>query len=110
MDEKYLPIGTVVLLENGTKELMITGYNVTSTDIPGTVYDYSGCLYPEGIIRSDINCVFNHSQIDSILYFGYISASSQIFLDNLKKAMNKDPEPFINNEVKVTNFEDIERL
>ena len=24
MDEKYLPIGTVVLLENGTKELMIT--------------------------------------------------------------------------------------
>ena len=26
MEEKFLPIGTVVLLKNGTKRLMITGF------------------------------------------------------------------------------------
>ena len=30
--EKYLPIGTVVLLKNANKKIMITGYLTSSTD------------------------------------------------------------------------------
>ena len=32
MKEKFLPIGTVVLLKNGTKKIMITGYLPVSKD------------------------------------------------------------------------------
>ena len=113
MDEKYLPIGTVVLLENGTKELMITGYCVMSPNDPGNVYDYSGCIYPEGIMRSDINCVFNHSQIVSILSMGYISEVCQTFLDNLKEMTKEEEEtnePLLQPIEETVNFDEIERL
>ena len=53
MNEKYLPIGSVVLLKNATKRLMVTGFLVSSKEFPEKVFDYSGCLYPEGIITSE---------------------------------------------------------
>lgn len=45
--EKYLPIGSVVTLINGTKKLMIFG-RVQKQIPPGKTWDYVACLYPEG--------------------------------------------------------------
>ena len=45
--EKYLPIGTVVMLKGGEKRAMITGFCSVSEDDPEKIYDYNGCLYPE---------------------------------------------------------------
>ena len=84
MTEKYLPIGTVVMLQNGKKELMITGYLVSENGNQNEVYDYSGCLYPEGIISSDQNAVFNHNQIQEILFTGFDGSKFQEFKDKLK--------------------------
>ena len=50
---------------------MINGFLVKSKDNEGKIYDYVGCLYPEGIIDSKKNIVFNHSEIDLIYYLGY---------------------------------------
>ena len=45
-EKKYLPIGTVVLLKGGKKEVMITGYCITPR---GDVYDKKGKLkFKEG--------------------------------------------------------------
>ena len=52
MEKKLLPIGTVVYLKDGKKPLMIIGFCAMSDS---KVFDYSGCLYPEGVISSDIN-------------------------------------------------------
>lgn len=82
--DKYLPIGTVVLLENGKKELMITGYLVSENNNSNVVYDYSGCLYPEGIISSNQNAVFNHSQIREVLFKGYDSDKYKELNEKLK--------------------------
>ena len=38
-EEKFLPIGTVVLLKDGIKEVMITSYCIIPT---GDVFDKSG--------------------------------------------------------------------
>ncbi len=84
MKEKYLPIGTVVMLENGKKELMITGYLISESNNPSVVYDYSGCLYPEGIISSNQNAVFNHSQIKEVLFEGYNSEKYKELNEKLK--------------------------
>ena len=51
--EKYLPVGTVVLLRNGTKRVMINGFCTMDASKPDKVYDYSGVLFPEGSLSSD---------------------------------------------------------
>ena len=48
MQEKYLPIGTVVLLKGGSKRVMITGFCSVDGNESDVIYDYNGCVYPEG--------------------------------------------------------------
>lgn len=82
MKERFLPIGTVVLLKGAKKELMITSYCIFPTgkeiDKEGKevspqqkMYEYGACTYPEGIMDSNMIHAFNHNQIDKILYMGY---------------------------------------
>lgn len=68
--EKFLPIGTVVMLKNGTKRVMITGFCSAAQEDPNKVWDYTGCPYPEGYISSDQTCLFNHEQIKEMYHLG----------------------------------------
>lgn len=86
--EKYLPIGSVVLLENGTKRLMITGFCVVPNDDKTKVYDYSGCLYPEGVISSEQIALFNHDQIKTIYAIGYSDDEEKQFKEKLIDVLN----------------------
>ena len=75
MKDKYLPIGTVVRLKDGEKNVMITSYLIFSTGDKNTekvMFDYGGCPFPEGIIESDLAIGFNHDQIDDIVHLGLI--------------------------------------
>ena len=79
--ERFLPIGTVVLLKGGKKELMIISYCIIpagdvydkngKVDVGETMFDYGGCVYPEGMITSDQLFAFNHDQIEKVVYKGY---------------------------------------
>ena len=82
MKEKYLPIGTVVTLENATKKLMITGYLPTSVD--HRVFDYNACIFPEGVLSADKTLAFNHDKIKEIHYLGFENDEHQKFNDELK--------------------------
>lgn len=88
MKEKFLPLGSVVLLKNATKRLMITGFYVKADENNEKTYDYVGCLYPEGVISSKENCVFNHEQIDKIFFIGYSDDEEKSFKEKLNKAVN----------------------
>ena len=37
--DKYLPIGSVLMLKSGTKRVMIIGYNGVSSDKTGEIYE-----------------------------------------------------------------------
>lgn len=97
MEEKYLPIGTVVLLKNGKKKIMITCYGVMPKgDImkdgeqesgKGKMFDYGGCTYPEGLIDSDNLIIFNHDKIEKICYKGYETEEYKNFNEVIKKAL-----------------------
>ena len=87
--QKYLPIGTVVLLKDAKKRIMITGFCSISDDDKTKVYDYSGCLYPEGIISTDNTLLFDHSQIVKVYYFGFIDEEEKQFKKKLN-SINKD--------------------
>ena len=87
--DKFLPVGTVVLLSGGKKRVMITGYVAVGKETGNKVYDYIGCLYPEGVISSDKNLLFNHNQIEKVYYMGYSDEEQKEFSKNLKQLIDK---------------------
>ena len=88
--EKYLPIGTVVMLKNGTKRVMITGFCTSPNNNQKELWDYNGCFYPEGILASNQVCVFNHEQIDKIYHLGLKEDDEEKqFKEKLKKLVSE---------------------
>lgn len=71
MFEGLLPIGTVVLLKGSSKRVMIIG--VLQNQISGSekLWDYSGCVYPEGFMGPDKTFLFDSDQIEKIYSVGY---------------------------------------
>lgn len=88
MREKFLPIGSVVLLKGGTKKAMITGFCSIGDDDQNKVYDYSGCIYPEGYLSSDQICLFDHDQIEKIFFIGYEDEEQKDFMNTLQEVIN----------------------
>lgn len=85
--ERYLPIGSVVLLKGGEKKIMITGFASISPDTGDKIFDYSGCIFPEGFISYNQVCVFDHSQINKVFYKGLEDEEQKKFNDLLNKKM-----------------------
>ena len=81
--ERFLPIGSVVLLEGGTKKAMITGFCSVAADDKNKIYDYTGCVYPEGYLSSNQICLFDHSQISKVFFVGYEDEEEKEFKKSL---------------------------
>lgn len=80
--KELLPIGSVVLLEGAEKALMIFG--VMQSDLESdTEYDYISVLYPEGNMGSDSQVLFNHENIEKVLFRGYEDYERDEFIDSL---------------------------
>ena len=77
MKEKYLPLGSVVTLENATKKIMIIGYLPLSND--NVVYDYNACTFPEGVLDANKTLAFNHDQIKEINHLGFDNDEAKSF-------------------------------
>lgn len=86
-NEKYLPIGTVIMLKGGEKRCMIIGFCTTTAD-DDSMYDYCGCLYPEGVLSSDQTLMFNHDQIEKIYYLGFVDEEEKEFKTKLNEVIN----------------------
>lgn len=108
MRDKYLPVGSVVLLNGGSKKIMITGFCTITNNQSEEMFDYCGCLYPEGIIRSDQNCVFNHSQIKEICFIGYESDEESEFKKKLNDFVNDEDNKDSNLDDDVVEIEKLE--
>ena len=75
--KEYLPIGSVVLLKEGKKTYDI--WKKTSrpaTDKCGII----ACMYPEGNINEDYMFLFNHEDIEKVVYRGYSDVEEEKFL------------------------------
>lgn len=80
--KKYLPIGSVVLLKESQKRIMIVGVRQKQV---GTdkVWDYSACLYPEGILDPDKLFLFDSEQIERLYFVGFQDGEGLEFLKRL---------------------------
>ena len=86
MDKVFLPLGSVVRLKDATKRIMVTGFYIKPED-EDTIYDYVGCLYPEGIVSSKENLLFNHDQIEQIYHLGLVDEEEKKFKEDLNNAI-----------------------
>lgn len=80
-----LPIGSVVLLKNGEKRLMITGIMQSKEEELDKLYDYLGVLYPEGHLGGEFQYLFNHADINKIVFRGYEDEERLAFLEKLSQ-------------------------
>lgn len=88
MKDKFLPIGTVAVLEGAVKKVMIIGYKPKSEQ--GEVYDFIGCLYPEGIVTTDQYLVFNYDQIKRVFQQGYSDDECAALKLKIEEINNKE--------------------
>ena len=87
--KKVLPIGTVVLLKNADKRLMILGYQRSSASDPNRIYDYCGCTYPEGFISPEKTAIFDHDDIERIFYVGFQNSEHSKLAEQIRALVAK---------------------
>jgi hypothetical protein len=83
--EKYLPLGSIVLLEGGEKRIMIYGRR-QKAESDGVIWDYVACLYPEGNVSDEYTYLFNHEQIERVFFIGFQEDEEFQFNETLRTA------------------------
>ncbi len=93
MEESLLPIGSVVLLKESTKRVMIIGVLQKQMVESGEkIWDYSGVYYPEGYMGPDRTFLFNDEQIERVFALGYQDEEQFAFnakIDSVREEMLK---------------------
>ena len=81
--KELLPIGSVVMLKEGQRKLMIFGIMQMDAGAGDAEYDYIGVMYPEGNVGQEMQYLFNHGDIAKILHRGYEDGEREAFLARL---------------------------
>ena len=83
MEDKYLPIGSIVRLNDNNKKMMIIGYYSLKYQNSVKIYDYCGCVYPEGMLLANNLFSFNHSDIAEVIFLGFKNKEYDVLNGNL---------------------------
>ena len=70
MYKDLLPIGSIVRLKGAERKLMVCG-RIVCNEKADQIYDYVGCIYPQGIIGSSEMYFFNRDGIEEYHFIGF---------------------------------------
>ncbi|MGY0691369.1 DUF4176 domain-containing protein [Virgibacillus sp. FSP13] len=74
-----LSIGSIIYLKEGTNKLMILNRGpIIEMDGEKTMFDYSGCLYPLGLVPENV-LYFNDENIDEVVFEGFKDSEEERF-------------------------------
>lgn len=91
MEDKYLPIGTIVLLKDDISMYMVLGY--LNKDVNNKISDYISVPFPYGFLSTLAIKTFNHSDIEKEVFKGYKNEQFQKMNSYLKdKNIGKENE------------------
>ena len=91
MYKDLLPIGSVVALQGATRKLLIIG-TIVHDEQTNTTYDYIVEPFPEGYIDAETMFLFQHEDIDSVHFLGYINAEVQSYQASVREELEKNAE------------------
>ena len=84
---EILPIGSVVLLKNSERKVMVMGLLQGNPEHLDKVYDYCGCIYPEGYMDANNIFLFDEEQIQEISFRGFDDEEQKEFHERVRQAM-----------------------
>ncbi len=84
-----LPIGSVVLLHESKKKVMIVGVCQKGGSEPERIWDYAGVLFPEGFLAPDKMFLFNNEQIEQVFAIGYQDGEQLAFKSKADEMIKK---------------------
>jgi len=86
-----LPIGSVVLIGDSKKKVMIVGC-CQKGGSESKLWDYTGVIFPEGYLDANKMFLFNNEQITKVYALGYqdeeqmaFKAKADVMLQSLRK-------------------------
>lgn len=83
--KKLLPLGSVLLLKDSSKRLMVVGrYQRDASEEP-RIWDYSACLYPEGILNPEQLFLFNNDAITQVFFLGFQDGEEFAYIQRLEE-------------------------
>ena len=82
MMDKYLPVGSVVLLEGGKKRIVIIGRGQRDK-VKDKSSDHLACLYPEGFLGEEFAYLFDHEHIERVFFIGFQDGEELAFNQSL---------------------------
>lgn len=88
MFKGLLPIGSVVLVGNSKKKVMIVGL-CQKGGTEGKLWDYAGVVFPEGYLDPNKMFLFNNDQISQIYALGYQDAEQIAFKEKADAMMQE---------------------
>lgn len=92
MIEKYLPVGSVVLLRGGEKRIMIIG-RAEREQASGRSWDYLACPYPEGFLGADNAYLCDHDQIERVFFIGFQDGEELAYAERLAQVAASPSSP-----------------
>ena len=104
MYQDLLPVGSVVLLKNGEKRLMVCGRVVAGGE-EDEIYDYVGCFFPEGVISSSELFFFNHEDVESIFFIGLQDEEEIAFRTEVLSELDDKKLSVVDGEIVVSDKE-----
>ena len=95
--EKYLPLGSIVVLKGNIKKLMIVARGVMTGGENGRLLDYGAVMYPEGLIDENM-IFFNHKDIYKVVFEGYSDSDEEIMNANIQNWVKGKKDALKNQE------------
>lgn len=84
--KNLLPNGSVVVLKDSNRKIMtLARWQRLEGDTEDRIFEYGACLYPEGLLSANETILFNHEQIEYVLFIGYRDLDEFKYLEYLKK-------------------------
>ncbi len=87
IDLKYLPYGSIVKLKNDDRLYMIISLQakIENNDDKKKYYaDYISVTLPRGYTNTDDLVLFNATDIDKVMYVGYMNKKIESYYDDIK--------------------------
>jgi len=99
---EYLPLGSIVIIKGGVRKVLIIARGVgAKIDGETRLFDYSGCVYPDGMVGEN-TLLFNHSEIQKVIFKGYTDEDEELMVENInvwiKQSDFKKGDPYALNK------------
>lgn len=92
--KELLPVGSVVLLKDAKKKVVIMGIMQIKNVENGEqlAYDYMGVPYPEGYMGTETALLFNRDNIQEVFFKGYQNEERDIFVGVVQQILDSAEE------------------